>query len=70
MALKDFFKPRFRIVRDCWCGYEAQVLRWYWPFWCEMHEKNYMCNTHYSLEEAQDFIDRKVSGGVRYEPRK
>ena len=48
-------KTKYRIVTDKYAGYEAQVWRWYWPFWCEI-----WVNTHKTIERARKYIDRKA----------
>lgn len=52
------FKNRYRIVRDKYLGYEAQVRLWWWPFtWHQMGRTgNIGCNTHFSVEGAEKFI--------------
>lgn len=52
------FKHRYRIVRDKYSGYEAQIKFWWNPlFWWQMSERGgYGTNTHPSVELAEDFI--------------
>lgn len=49
---------RYRIVKDDYLGYECQIWRLWFPFWCEMN----FCNTHHTLERAIESIEnhRKV----------
>lgn len=54
------FKHKYRIVRDDYAGYEAQVKLWYWPFWMQMG----FSNTHRSIKEAEEFI--QTGGIVKY----
>lgn len=43
------FKNRYRIVRDNYAGYEAQVKFWWFPLiWFQIND----VNTHSSLERA------------------
>lgn len=46
---------KYRIVKDRYCGYEAQVWRFWFPFWCQMQ----FSNTHQTIEEAEEFIRKK-----------
>lgn len=52
------FKNRYRIVKDHYCGYEAQVKLWWWPFtWYQMGRTGSLgCNSHCSVEDAEKFI--------------
>ena len=49
---------RYRIVRDSYCGYEVQVWRWWFPFWLQCG----FVNTHATIEAAEAYARRKVSG--------
>lgn len=51
-------KKYYRIVRDEWDGYEVQRWRWWFPFWLQCCEHGYISNTHMSVEEAEEFIER------------
>lgn len=51
----SMFKHRYRIVRDSFSGYEAQIKRWYWPFWSQSFHGHFV-NTHSTVEKAEDFI--------------
>lgn len=44
---------RYRIVKDDYSGYECQIWKIWFPFWCQMN----FCNTHHTLEEAIAFIE-------------
>ncbi len=46
---------KYRIVKDYYAGYECQIWRLWWPFWCQM---DYV-NTHSTIEKAKDFIYNK-----------
>ena len=48
---------RYRIVRDNYLGYECQVWKLWFPFWCQM---NYT-NTFHTLERAIAFIENNGS---------
>jgi len=39
---------KYRIVRDCYAGFECQKWRLFFPFWKQMR----FCNTHRHLEDA------------------
>ena len=45
---------KYRIVKDGYLGFEAQVWRWWWPFWTQMN----FTNTHLTIEKAIEFINR------------
>lgn len=47
-----FFRTRYRIVTDKFCGYEAQFRWWWMPFYMEMG----FTNTHTTVERARSFI--------------
>jgi hypothetical protein len=53
--VKMNMKTKYRIVTDKYAGYEAQVWRWYWPFWSQMS-----INTHKTIEQAREYIDRNA----------
>jgi hypothetical protein len=47
-------KNRYRVIRDKYCGFEAQVMYGWFPFrWSQI---NY-CNTSTTLEMAKNFIE-------------
>lgn len=48
-------QPRYRIVRDNYSGFEAQVKYWWWPFWLQI---DYItgCNTSYTVEQAREVV--------------
>jgi hypothetical protein len=49
-------KTRYRIVVDAYCGYEAQVRYWWFPFvWWQIDG----LNTFISIEAAERFIEKK-----------
>ena len=48
------FRKKYRIVYDTYCGYECQVWRWWFPFWCEMG----ISNTHTDIESAKEYIKK------------
>lgn len=54
------FENRYRIkYPDGYLGYEAQIKKWWFPFfWFECYGFNRFCNTHLSLQKAEDFIER------------
>ena len=45
---------KYRVVRDDFAGYEAQVKRWWWPFWKEC----FYTNTSGTLEMALKVVER------------
>ena len=50
----DCLKTRYRIVKDGYCGYEAQYKKWWMPFYCQI---GYV-NTSSTIEKARQIIDR------------
>lgn len=58
--MKLFFKPKYRIVVDDALGYEVQIKRWFFPFWLQVS-----CNTHSSIEAAEDFARRHAREVVK-----
>jgi len=46
---------RYRIVKDGYLGYECQIWRLWFPFWCQMD----FCNTHRNIETAIAFIENQ-----------
>jgi hypothetical protein len=47
-------KNRYRVIRDKYSGFEAQVMHWWFPlYWFQI---NY-CNTSRTLEMAKNFIE-------------
>ena len=53
---------KYRIVRDNYLGYEAQIWRLWWPFWTEIKNNN----THQTIEEAERFIKGVKKEVVKY----
>lgn len=51
----NFFKTKYRIVTDAYCGYEVQYKSWWWPFWIQAG----FTNTHLSIEQARKYIEVK-----------
>lgn len=45
-------KTKYRIVLDNYCGFEAQVKYWFFPFWIQFKGSN----THFSVEGAERYI--------------
>ncbi len=57
----SLLRPRYRIVRDRYLGYEVQVWRWWLPLWLEVG----FCNTHPSEASAVEFAKRRANKVVR-----
>lgn len=56
-------KHKYRIVRDNYCGYEAQVKYWYWPFsWVQLQGTN----THLTADLAEAYINKFRQPVVKY----
>ncbi len=51
----------YRIVADDGQGYEVQAKRIWWPFWVQCHDGSNYFNTHATLQQAHQFIQRKQS---------
>ena len=50
-----FFKTKYRIVTDAYCGYEVQCKMWWIPFWFQPS-----INTHFSIESARRYIESRT----------
>ena len=50
-------KPKYRIVKDRWNGFEAQQKLWWWPFW----EQIGFTNTHTSIKDARNYIEEHLN---------
>jgi len=58
-------KNKYRIVKDGYAGYEAQVKRWWFPFWVQIG----FANTNTSVERARVVCDNHANKFVEiYEP--
>lgn len=56
-------KNRYRIVRDNYSGYEAQIRYWYFPFiWFQLNGDYGICNTNISIEQAENLIEKHRRG--------
>ena len=51
MSKLTFPQPRYRIVRDRYCGYEVQQKLWWCPWW---HQPE--CNTRSTVEGAEQWL--------------
>lgn len=51
--MKPFFRTRYRIVRDTYLGYEAQVRKWWWPCYFQING----CNTRSTLEKSRLLVE-------------
>lgn len=61
IKLPQIRKPKYRVVRDQFAGYELQILRWYFPFWREVGDFKNQVNTFANIEGAIEFA-RQHSG--------
>jgi len=59
--MPDFLKPRYRIVTDCYLGYQVEYWRWWWPFWVMPG-----VNTFRTLEGAENYIRYHSKQVVKY----
>ena len=48
-------KNKYRVIKDEYCGFEVQILRWYFPFWIQMRNFGRI-NTFPSIESAIEWI--------------
>jgi len=46
---------KYRIVRDCWLGYEVQVWKLWFPFWVQLD----FSNTFSSIEKAEAYVKKR-----------
>ncbi len=58
-------KNHYRIVKDCYLGFEVQIRRWWWPFWCQCHGHDSPVNTHHTIELARLFARRHALGQIK-----
>ena len=63
MDLRQYRK--FRIVRDTYSGYEAQIWRPWFPFWIQMSTRTRGANTHSTIEAAEIFINKRKNYVVK-----
>lgn len=56
--MKKFFKSKYRIVTDNFCGYEVQKKEWFMPFWRGCFVNGLFSNTHRTIEEARNFAKK------------
>ena len=52
----NYFQKKYRIVTDCYLGYEVQYRLWYFPFWQQCG----FTNTHSSFDEAKEYMNQKI----------
>lgn len=50
-------RKKYRIVTDSYCGYEVQYKYPWFPFWLQVAG----CNTHASVEEAEQWLQRRLT---------
>lgn len=56
-----WLRTEYRIVEDCYLGYEVQIRRWWWPFWTQPQT-----NTHHTIERAERWAKNHARGHVKY----
>lgn len=56
---------KYRVIRDNFSGYEAQVRYWFFPFWLEC----FGTNTTSSLEGSKKVIENHKSKVVYIDPK-
>lgn len=59
------FKNKYRIVKDCYLGYEARVKFWWFPLCYFQMDYNYGTNSWASVEQAENFIKNKSNKVVK-----
>lgn len=52
------FKTRYRIVRDSYCGYEAQYRPWWCPIWLQCFGSNTRTSVEKSREVCQQHYNK------------
>jgi len=57
-------KNRYRVVRDNWLGFEAQVKYWWFPLiWFQLSSTSGLgCNTRATLADSQELIELHKAG--------
>lgn len=53
LAVEATMKTKYRVVADCYNGFECQKKRWWFPFWTQMN----LTNSHSSMEAAKAYIE-------------
>ena len=48
---------KYRIVTDCFAGYEVQYKSPWFPFWLQVGGGN----THISVENAEEWLEKRLS---------
>ncbi len=56
-------KNKYRVIPDCYLGFEVQCKRWWFPFWLQINGGN----TSSSLERAKRLIELHKQGAIYYE---
>lgn len=54
LTMTNFFKTKYRIVTDCYRGYQAQFKYWWWPLWFQC----YGVNSRDTIDGARLVIDK------------
>lgn len=63
------FKNKYRVVEDRYCGFEAQVRFWWFPFiWCQISHTGtgLGANTSSTLERSSDLCRIHAGKGAVY----
>jgi hypothetical protein len=56
------FRKQYRIVRDTYCGYEAQFRVWWLPVWFQCSANGLSTNTSRTVEEAEAVASQHADG--------
>lgn len=63
--MNDTPKNEYRIVPDSY-GFEVQIRRWWFPFWCQCWNIHSCANTFSTRETAAQFAQHHAKGYVWY----
>lgn len=63
------FKNKYRVVKDRYCGFEAQIKFWWFPFiWWQISStgRGIGINTNSTITSASDLCRLHAAGGAIY----
>lgn len=63
------FKNKYRIVTDMYAGFEVQYWKWWFPFWIQLSDVRFLCNTFPSIEQAKYFIERHKAREIPFKSK-
>jgi hypothetical protein len=62
MSIRKLFKPKYRIVKDLYRGYEVQIKRFFFPIWVQAG----FSNTFSTIEDAERFAINHANRLVKH----